>query len=92
MAVGHYPHIVLKKSQLNDMDRAVLDLLDEGRVTPSLAQTLLVKREISDTTAQYINQRLKRLAEHGHVTNIEDSGVYELVADPRKEEEAATDE
>jgi hypothetical protein len=92
MSVTNSRRMVLTETQLNDMDRAVLDLLAEGRVTPSLAQTYLTKREIADTSAQYINQRLKRLAEHGHVTNLEGSGVYEIVRDPREDQEDDEDE
>lgn len=86
MAVANYRCMVLSESQLNDMDRAVLDVLAEGRVTPSLAQTILAEREIADISRQYINKRLKRLGEHGHVRNLHGSGVYELVQDPREEE------
>lgn len=92
MAVANYQRVVLTESQLNDMDRAVLDLLAEGRVSPSLAQTILADREIADTSRQYINKRLKRLAEHGHVTNLYGSGIYELVRDPREEQEDDEDE
>lgn len=74
---------MLVPRQLNDLDEAVLDLLYVGRVTPALAQTLLAEREIADVSRQYINQRLGRLAEHEHVRNLEESGVYELMNDPR---------
>lgn len=75
--------MTLAPRQLNDLDESLLDLLYEGRVTPALAKTLLAEREIAEVSRQYINQRLGRLAEHENVRNIEESGVYELVADPR---------
>lgn len=62
--------------QLNDTDEAILEILDEGRNAPlNIANRL-------DLTRQYVQQRLRRLEEHGHVQNI-GSGVYELVDDPR---------
>lgn len=75
--------MALAPRQLNDLDEALLDLLYDGRVTPALAQTLLAEREIAEVSRQYINQRLGRLAEHEHVRNLEESGVYELMNDPR---------
>jgi DNA-binding Lrp family transcriptional regulator len=62
--------------QLNDTDRAVLEILDEGRNAPSNIADRL------DFTRQYVQQRLRRLEEHGHVQNI-GSGVYEIIDDPR---------
>jgi DNA-binding Lrp family transcriptional regulator len=62
--------------QLSDTDKAILDVLEEGRNAPSNIADRL------DFTRQYIQRRLRRLEEHGHVENI-GSGVYELVDDPR---------
>lgn len=62
--------------QLSDTDKAVLEILDEGRNAPSNIADQL------DFTRQYVQQRLRRLEEHGHVRNI-GSGVYEIVDDPR---------
>lgn len=78
--------MALSPDQLNDVDAAVLDLLEEGRATPGLAQKLLDERGVTDVSRQYVNQRLRRLEEHGHVENLLDSGVYELVTDPREGE------
>ena len=62
--------------QLSDTDKSILDILQEGRNAPlNIANRL-------DFTRQYVQQRLRRLEEHGHVENI-GSGVYELVDDPR---------
>lgn len=62
--------------QLSDTDEAILGILEEGRNAPlNIANRL-------DFTRQYVQQRLRRLEEHGHVRNI-GSGVYEIVDDPR---------
>lgn len=62
---------------LNDTDHRIIELLTEGRNVPAnIAEEL-------DVTSQYIQQRLKRLSEHGYTRNI-GRGVYELVEDPRK--------
>ncbi|MCD2204397.1 hypothetical protein [Halobacterium sp. KA-6] len=84
---GRNPQAVtLTADDLNDLDEAVLDLLHEGRVTPTLAQKLLVDRGEKDSVSrQYVNQRLKRLEEHEHIENLLDTGVYELDSDPREQ-------
>lgn len=62
--------------QLSDTDKAILDILKEGRNAPlNIADRLGFSR-------QYVHRRLRRLDEHGHVENI-GSGVYELIDDPR---------
>ena len=62
--------------QLRDTDIKIIEILEEGRNAPlNIANRL-------DFSRQYIQRRLKRLEEHGHVRNI-GSGVYELVDDPR---------
>lgn len=75
---------MLSDDQLNDLDEALLDILAEGRATPTLAAKMLEDRGIADVSRQYVNQRLRRLHEHGHVGNVLDTGVYELRDDPRK--------
>lgn len=62
--------------QLNSTDESILDILQEGRNAP-----LNIANRV-DFTRQYVQQRLRRLEEHGYVQNI-GSGVYELVDDPR---------
>jgi len=62
---------------LNDTDRLILDELHDGRNVPAnIADEL-------DVSRQYVQQRLRRLREHGYVRNI-GRGVYELVEDPRE--------
>lgn len=63
---------------LNDVDRDLLELLREGRITPMLAK----RRAFPEKSRQYINQRLVRLEEHGYADNLEGVGVYELADDP----------
>lgn len=77
--------VTLASDQLNDLDRSLLDLLQEGRLTPTLARKLLAERALADVSRQYVNRRLKRLAEHEHIENILDTGVYQLVDDPRED-------
>lgn len=61
---------------LNDTDRAVLDMLAEGRNAPANIGDEL------DVSRQYIHQRIKLLETADYVRNI-GRGVYELVEDPR---------
>lgn len=75
--------VTLDPDQLNETDAGILDLLRVGRVTPRYAAGEL------DRQQPYINQRLKRLLEHEHVRRV-DRGLYELVDDPRGEQEETT--
>lgn len=71
---------MLSKDQLTPTDEAILDMLVEGRVTaPFVAEEL-------DKSLEYVRSRLVRLMEHNHVDRIHD-GLYELVDDPREQEE-----
>lgn len=77
----------LSPSDLNELDHMILDCLREGRATPTLIKRLLEENGIrEEVSRQYVNQRLKRLTEHGHVNNILETGVYELINDPRTAE------
>lgn len=77
---------VLDDDQLNDLDRAILQYLDhEGRATPRVIQQALEERGQNPGVRQNVNSRLTRLAEHGHLRNIYDSGLYELIDDPRED-------
>ena len=60
--------------RLNDADRAIVRTLEDRR---NLATNL--EDEI-DYERHYISQRLRRLAEHGIVTNL-GNGLYELEDD-----------
>jgi len=61
---------------LNPTDNTVLDMLDEGRCSPSYIA------EESGYTRQNVTNRLGRLVEHGYVRKVH-PGLYELVEDPR---------
>lgn len=58
--------------RLNDADKAILEHLQEGRVTSAF----LARR--TDWKREYLTQRLVRLEEHGVVSNLENVGLYEL--------------
>ena len=76
----------LSPSNLNELDNEILDCLQEGRATPTLIKRLLEQSGTrNEVSRQYVNQRLKRLTEHDHVNNVLETGVYELVDDPRNE-------
>ncbi len=68
--------IIMPAPDLNDTDRAVLDMLAEGRNVPANIGDEL------DVSRQYIHQRIKLLETADYVRNI-GRGVYELVEDPR---------
>lgn len=64
---------------LNPTDQAILDLLSEGRCTPSyIAQE-------ADYSRGNIQNRLLRLVEHGYVRQL-GGGLYELIEDPRTDD------
>ena len=63
-----------------EIDNQILDRLAEGRNVPSnLADDL-------DVSRQYVQQRLKLLEAADYVQNI-GRGVYELLEDPRSDED-----
>ena len=68
---------VLDADDLNETDDHILQLLGEGRVTPTFVAEQL------DISREYASGRLTRLREHGHVEKIA-PGLYELVNDPRE--------
>lgn len=77
--MGPITQVVLDADQLNDADRSILDELQHGRASPSY---LADQTGIEQT---YINQRLRRLDEHGHVENLA-RGLWELTDDPRRDQ------
>lgn len=78
------PTVALSGSDLNQTDERILEVLEQGRATPELVRIKLEKSG-KEVSRQYINRRLRRLCEHDHVKNVESTGVYELVDDPRGE-------
>lgn len=77
---------VLQEDELRDVDRLLLDFLQEGRVTPAYARQQLTSEHDQEYSRGYVQQRLARLEEHDHVTNL-GGGLYELVEDPREEDD-----
>lgn len=75
---------MLSEEELREIDHFLLDLLDEGRVTPAYASYRVIEDGLRESiTNQYCQQRLGRLVEHGYARNLSDSGLYELKNDPR---------
>ncbi|MDL0118510.1 winged helix-turn-helix domain-containing protein [Halobacterium salinarum] len=64
---------------LNPTDQAILELLNEGRCTPSYIA------EETGYSRGNIQNRLLRFVEHGYVEQL-GGGLYELVEDPREED------
>ena len=75
---------VLSSGDLRDVDERLLDYLREGRVTPAHARERLMSDDGEEYSRGYVQQRLSRLEEHGHATNL-GGGLYELVDDPRED-------
>lgn len=67
---------------VREVDQRLLDYLNEGRVTPAYARKRLIE-DLDEYSRGYVQQRLARLEEHSHAENLLDSGMYELVDDPR---------
>jgi hypothetical protein len=74
----------LDVDNLRDIDEAILDYLQEGRVTPAYCRDRLLDEDAIEVTSTYCGQRLQRLEEHDHVQNLYNTGLYELVNDPRR--------
>lgn len=72
--------MTLDPADLNDLDESILTYLKrEGRASP-----MLFKRATgAEQSRQYVSSRFVRLGEHGHIRDLYDTGVYELVDDPR---------
>jgi hypothetical protein len=78
--------VTLSADDLREVDELILDYLREGRVTPAYCRDRILSDSHRDQiTSTYCGQRLQRLQEHGHVQNLMDTGLYELVDDPRED-------
>ena len=81
MAVRNQSGVALTPNDLNDLDEAILEYLaTEGRASP----TLFMRAEDVDTSRQWVSSRFTRLSEHDHIRDLYDTGIYELVDDPRE--------
>lgn len=76
---------MLTDDDLRPVDRQIVAYLDEGRVTPAYTRERLADDDAGDYSRGYVQQRLARLEEHSHVTNLFETGLYELVDDPRED-------
>lgn len=80
--------MALGPGDLREVDELLLGYLDEGRVTPAYCRDrILLEGHRDSITSTYCGQRLQRLEEHDHVENLLDTGLYELVSDPRENTE-----
>ncbi len=70
---------MLDIDDLGPADEALLDLLNEGRITAPYAA------EETGYSLQYVRDRLGRFVEHGNAKKVYE-GLYELVDDPRDDQ------
>lgn len=75
---------MLEDDDLREVDRRILAYLSERTITPAYARKRLTNAG-EEYSRGYVQQRLARLEEHDHVENLLDSGLYELVDDPRED-------
>jgi hypothetical protein len=75
---------MLGPDDLRTVDEYILEYMSEGRVTPNYARRRLATDDVDEYTRGYVQQRLARLVEHDHAVNLLNSGLYELVNDPRE--------
>lgn len=73
---------MLDPGQLRDIDKRLLRYLRERAVTPAYCRLRLKDDGLGDYSRGYVQQRLARLEEHGHVENLLNVGLYELTDDP----------
>lgn len=91
--MGNAVGVALSAEDLDELDRAILDYLKEGRdecgpwgmATPIVARTALEHRGVDVPVRQTVNNRMTRLALAGHLENRFDKGVYVFVSDPRED-------
>jgi hypothetical protein len=82
MAARNKQGVSLTLDDLNELDQNILNYLSaEGRASP----TLFMRERDLDTSRQWVSSRFVRLAEHGHIHELHDTGIYEFVEDPRED-------
>lgn len=74
--MGAQTPMALNAEDLNPTDKAILDELHDGRVTPAFVANK------HGYTGGNVRNRITNLAQHDHVKAL-DGGLYELVDDPR---------
>lgn len=75
---------MLSPDDLRAVDERLLDYLADGRVTPAYARVRLERDDVGEYSRGYVQQRLARFVEHDHAQNLYETGLYELVDDPRE--------
>jgi Fe2+ or Zn2+ uptake regulation protein len=70
----------MEPEELNESDYKILEVLREGRATPAAL------KDWTGRSGQTVHNRLGRLVAAGHVEKVHESGLYELVDDPRQDE------
>jgi len=81
---------MLSQDQLNGLDEKIIEFLEEdGRASPSY-----FKRAAKvEQSRQYVSSRFVRLAEHGHIEDRHDTGIYDFVEGPvASDNDSATDQ
>ena len=85
-------HVPLDADDLDSLDRAILDYLQEGRddgepwgiATPAVVRAALEERGFENVPVrQTINNRMRKLELAGHLQNRHDKGEYVFLTDPR---------
>lgn len=88
-------HVPLQAEDLDELDRAILDFLQEGRdkdvpwgiATPSVVRAHLIEighfEPGEEPVRQTINKRMRDMALAGHLDNRYGKGEYVFVNDPR---------
>lgn len=77
MGMSVKPPDTMEPKDLNDSDREILGVLREGRATPAAL------KDWTGLSGQTVHNRLGRLVAAGHVEKVHESGLYELIDDPR---------
>ncbi|WP_232820531.1 hypothetical protein [Halorussus litoreus] len=79
------PADMLETDDLRDVDKEILEYMVEGRVTPVYCKKRL-EESGQKYSRGYVQERLSRFVEHEHAENLLETGLYELVNDPREYE------
>jgi hypothetical protein len=80
--------MALSPSQLNDVDRWILDFLGEHEwASVQLLRAFYLEDE-GEISRQWMSERVGRLREHEHLERVLETSTYRLVEDPREEPSA----
>ncbi|WP_227775244.1 hypothetical protein [Haladaptatus pallidirubidus] len=81
--------MTLAPEKLRSIDHLLLEYFDDKQcITAAYAQKRLLNDDDHDEVSRaYVSQRLINLAEHNHAQNLLDTELYELVDDPRGDDD-----